>query len=118
MNWKYLVSIGIIIGAFSLLLFFLPSTPKIGVSEFNGKITNMSVPIGTYSGIGEYDTNCTMGNNGMITCDAGIVLENFGILNFHYTHDMSKDQCIDKNQKLKVEVLDDAGNTKVTREKL
>ncbi len=115
MNWKYLVSIGIIIGVFVLLLFFLPSGQKTGVSVFNGKITNMSVPVGTYSGIGEYDTNCTMGNNGMITCDAGIVVEKYGVLNFHYTHDMSKDQCIDKGHKLNVEILDETGNAKVIR---
>lgn len=115
MLWKYLLSIGIIIGAFVLLLFLLPSNPNVEVSVFYGKITNMSVPIGTYSGTGEYDTNCTMGNNGMITCDAGIILEKYGTLNFHYTHDMSKDQCIDKGHKLTVEILDAEGNTKVTR---
>lgn len=118
MNTKYFISIGIIIVAIVivLLLLFLPSaSPKPNVSEFDGKITNMSVPIGIYSGIGEYDTNCTMGDNGMITCDAGITLENFGVLNFHYTHDMSKDKCIDYGQKLNVEILDETGNAKVTR---
>lgn len=117
MNAKYLISVGIIVVVlFVLLLLFLPSTPKQNVSEFNGKITNMSVPIGVYSGIGEYDTNCTMGDNGMITCDAGITVENLGVLNFHYTHDMSKDKCIDKGQILNVEILDETGTVKVTRE--
>jgi|SRR3989344_6308089 len=80
---------------------------------FEGIITNMNLEPQVLDGTGVYDRSCNPIEGGLSQCDAGIQTEK-GLLNFNYKHDMNAQPCIDKDQKLKVEVL--ANNqTRVTR---
>lgn len=80
---------------------------------FEGKVTNMELSPGSYSGTGVYDRTCRPVENGLTQCDGGIQTE-AGLINFEYKHDMHMQQCIDSGQKLNVEVFAD-GTAKVTR---
>ena len=80
---------------------------------FEGEITNMNLEPMTLSGEGVYDRSCNPVENGLTNCDAGIQTEK-GLLNFNYKHDMNMQACLDKGDKLEVEILAD-GKAKVTR---
>lgn len=82
---------------------------------FTGKISNVAVAAGTVSGMGVYDRSCKMGTDGLTSCDAGIQTEEYGLLNFKYRHDMSRQPCIAPNDLLEVRILDDQGNVEVQR---
>lgn len=80
---------------------------------FEGTITNMNLQPQVLDGEGVYDRSCNPIEGGLSQCDAGIQTEK-GLLNFNYKHNMNMQPCIDKGQKLKVEVLAD-GKARVTR---
>ena len=81
---------------------------------FTGKITNLNLEPITLEGKGVYDRSCNPVENGLSQCDAGIQTEK-GLLNFNYKHNMALQPCLDKGQKLSVEILDSNGNALVTR---
>ena len=80
---------------------------------FEGTITNADLEPQVLDGTGVYDRSCNPIDGGLSQCDAGIQTEK-GLLNFNYKHDMNAQPCIDKDQKLKVEILAD-GKARVTR---
>lgn len=82
---------------------------------FEGRITNMKVAPGKIEGVSAYDRNCV--GQPITECDGGVRTVEYGVLNFHYRHDMSKEPCIHMYgpEKMIVEILDSNGNAKVTR---
>ena len=82
---------------------------------FTGKISSPAVTPGTYKGMGVYDRSCNMQPGGLTSCDGGITTDEFGVLNFKYTHNMQQQPCIAPNDILVVTVLDNQGNAKVQR---
>ena len=80
---------------------------------FEGVITNADLEPGIYDGTGVYDKSCNPVENGLTQCDAGIQTEK-GLLNFNYKHFMHSQPCIDKGDKLKVEILAD-GKARIKR---
>jgi len=122
------LSIGIIVLLLGLVVFlgyklYVPQTgqatnyeiPSSGVNVFEGRITNAQVSPGRIEGTSAYDRNCI---GDIITeCDGGIKTEEYGLLNFHYSHEMSTQPCIHMfgPEKMIVEILDSSGNAKVIR---
>lgn len=84
-------------------------------SVFEGVIDNADVKPGTINGVGAYDRSCRDAGNGLTQCDGGIVTDEYGLLNFSYTHDMHADPCIAPDQLFVVEILDDSGTAVVKR---
>ncbi len=89
---------------------------SLGGDFFEGTITNARVSSGTLDGISAYDRNCV--GQPITQCDAGIQTEEYGLLNFHYSHDMSTQPCIHMHgaEKLRVEILDSNGAARVYRQ--
>lgn len=54
-----------------------------------------------------YDRNCTAAGNGLTKCDAGFEAQDFGVINFNYTHDMSKKSCLLSGQKVMMKIKKD-----------
>ena len=120
------MSIGIIVILLSLMTFFgyklnAPKTSYASYNEptdpnvFEGRITNVKVGPGRIEGTSAYDRNCV--GDKITECDGGIKTEEYGVLNFHYKHDMAKQPCIHMfgPEKMIVEILDSSGNVKVIR---
>ncbi|TAL47003.1 hypothetical protein EPN87_03910 [archaeon] len=98
--------------------FYVPQTGAVTYvpsTVFEGKITNVEVEPGIVSGVGMYDRNCIGTSDGMTNCDGGIKTSKYGVLNFHYVHDMAIEPCIAPGDSLQVEIIDAAGNSIVTR---
>lgn len=89
------------------------SIKEIKADVFTGKITNINLSPGNYSGTGAYDRTCRPVESGLTQCDGGIQIEQ-GIINFEYKHNMMEQGCIDVGQNFNVEVFAD-GTAKVTR---
>ena len=87
-----------------------------GKDILEGKITNIQVSPGIVEGVSAYDRNC-VGTHMLTECDGGIRTEEYGVLNFHYSHNMMEEPCIHMNgpEKLFVEILDSSGTAKVYR---
>lgn len=83
---------------------------------FEGNITNVKVSPGKLDGISAYDKNCI--GQPITECDAGIKTEEYGLLNFHYSHNMATQPCIHMHgaENLVVEILDSNGAAKVYRQ--
>ena len=88
----------------------------IGKDILEGRITNVQVSPGIIEGVSAYDRNC-VGTHMWTECDGGIRTEEYGVLNFHYSHNMMEEPCIHMNgpEKLYVEILDSSGTAKVYR---
>lgn len=122
----WIVSIGIVallVGTLSLIVYKL-YTPKTGyvaysppedLNVFKGIITNVKVRPGKIEGTSAYDRNCI--GDKVTECDGGIKTVEYGVLNFHYSHEMAMQPCIHMfgPEKLIVEILDSNGNAKVVR---
>lgn len=83
-------------------------------SVFDGEIDNVDVEPMTLTGEGVYDRNCVPVDPeneplSVVTCDAGIETDEYGVLNFHYEHDMSVDPCIGPGDHVEVEIRDEDG---------
>lgn len=110
----------VVLGLF-LFLLYPEKTPTANAilapkgDTFTGQISSPQVNPGTYKGMGIYDRSCKMGGNGLTSCDAGITTEEFGTLNFKYTHNMQEQPCIAPNDVLVVTILDKEGNAKVQK---
>ena len=87
-----------------------------GKATFEGKITNVKVSPGIIEGTSAYDRNC-IGTHMWTECDGGIETKEYGVLNFHYTHNMMEEPCIHMSgpEKFVVEILDSNGAAKVYR---
>lgn len=87
-----------------------------GKATFEGNITNVEVSPGVIEGTSAYDRNC-VGTHMWTECDGGINTKEYGVLNFHYAHNMMEEPCIQMNgpEKLIVEILDPNGTAKVYR---
>jgi len=87
-----------------------------GEATFEGIITNVKVSPGIIEGAAAYDRNC-VGTHMWTECDGGIETKEYGVLNFHYSHNMMEEPCILMNgpEKLIVEILDTNGTAKVYR---
>lgn len=122
----WLLSIGIIVVLLGLMTFFgyklyapqtgyASYTPPTDLNVFEGKITNVKVIPGRIEGTSTYDRNCV--GDVITECDGGIKTEKYGVLNFHYRHDMTIQPCIHMfgPEKMIVEILDSDGNTRVIR---
>ena len=115
-----LVLIVLLVGAVAFLISTPTNTPTDRVistqgNVIEGKITNVKVSPGTLEGISAYDRNCV--GQPITECDGGIETEKYGLLNFHYSHDMSKVPCIHMHgpEKLTIEIIDSDGTAKVYR---
>ncbi len=119
-------SVGVIVLLLGLLTFFGYKlyAPKTGYTSYNaptdlnvfeGKITNVKVSPGRIEGTSAYDRNCV--GDPITECDGGIKTAEYGVLNFHYRHEMAIQPCIHMfgPEKLIVEILDSDGNVRVTR---
>lgn len=83
-------------------------------SVFDGEIDNVDVEPMIVTGEGVYDRNCVPVDPedqplSVVTCDAGIETDEYGVLNFHYEHDMSEDPCIGPSDHIEVEIHDEEG---------
>ncbi|MBI2545537.1 MAG: hypothetical protein HYW22_03020 [Candidatus Aenigmarchaeota archaeon] len=120
------ISIGVIVLLVGLIAFvgYKLYAPKTGyatykiptnLNVFEGKITNAKVNPGTIEGTSAYDSNCI--GNQVTECDGGIRTAEYGVLNFHYFHEMAIQPCIHMfgPERLVVEILDSDGNARVTR---
>ncbi len=85
------------------------------INVFEGKITNVKVSPGRIEGTSAYDRNCV--GSPVTECDGGIKTEEYGVLNFHYRHDMAAQPCIHMfgPENFIVEILDSNGNARVIR---
>lgn len=85
------------------------------LNVFEGKITNTKVSPGKITGLTTYDSNCV--GSQLTQCDAGIKTAEYGVLNFHYQHDMAVQPCLDMfgPEKVIVDILDSDGNARITR---
>lgn len=101
-----------------------PTGQAIGDTEeplhlFEGVIDNVDVEPGIIEGEGVYDRNCIPVNpndpHGKVSCDAGIDTDEYGVLNFHYEHNMAEEPCIAPGEPVEVEILDDTGAAEVSR---
>ena len=109
----WIALIGMFAGLIIINQFKTGNSIKENVDVFEGTITNMNLEPALLSGKGVYDRSCFPVENGLTQCDAGIQTEN-GLLNFNYKHNMDMQGCLDKGNKLNVEIL--AGNkARVTR---
>ncbi len=119
-------SIGIIVLLLGIVLFFgyKAYASKSGYASysvptdlniFEGKITNVKVSPGRIEGTSAYDRNCV--GQTITECDGGIKTAEYGVLNFHYRHDMAIQPCIHMfgPEKMLVEILDSSGNARVIR---
>ena len=88
----------------------------IGKDILEGRITNVQVSPGIIEGVSAYDRNC-VGTHMWTECDGGIRTKEYGVLNFHYAHNMMEEPCIHMNgpEKFVVEILDSNGAAKVYR---
>lgn len=82
---------------------------------FQGNVTTMNIPTGSFSGTGVYDHNCLPVGNGMFSCDAGIKTQKYGLIDFAYTHNMVEKPCIGPGDTVTVSVLSGNGSATVTR---
>ncbi|GEM_PF-2902178 len=82
---------------------------------FQGQITDKEVSPGTIRGIGVYDRSCVPVDDGLTQCDAGILTEEYDVLNFEYTHDMATEPCLVPNEILTVEITNEDGLATVNR---
>src|SRR3990172_126422 len=87
-----------------------------GEATFEGTITNVEVSPGIIEGVSAYDRNC-VGTHMLTECDGGISTKEYGVLNFHYSHNMMEEPCIHMNgpEKMYVEILNSDGTAKVYR---
>ena len=87
-----------------------------GEATFEGIITNVPVSPGIIEGVSAYDRNC-VGTHMLTECDGGITTKEYGVLNFHYSHNMMEEPCIHMNgpEKFVVEILDSNGAAKIYR---
>ncbi len=123
MNKKIIISLAVVVVlALGVVLVYPRDTQASGntVLEpkgdlFTGKISSPSVSPGKYKGMGVYDRSCNMRPDGLTSCDGGITTEEFGVLNFKYTHNMQQQPCLAPNDIVVVTVLDKEGNAKVQR---
>lgn len=69
---------------------------------FLGKATNLMLEEKINEGVIVYDENCVPVGDNLTNCDAGIEIDNVGILNMNYTHNMNKKPCLSPNQKVLV----------------
>lgn len=85
------------------------------LNVFEGKITNVKVSPGRVEATSVYDRNCV--GSPITECDGGLKTAEYGVLNFHYKHDMAIQPCIHMYglEKMIVEILDDKGNARVIR---
>ncbi|MBI2547296.1 MAG: hypothetical protein HYW23_02510 [Candidatus Aenigmarchaeota archaeon] len=122
----WVVSIGIVALLLGVVAFigynlYAPKTGYVGytppqdLNVFTGKITNAKVAPGRIEGTSAYDRNCI--GDSVTECDGGILTKEYGLVNFHYFHEMAVQPCIHMfgSEKMIVEVLDSDGNAKVTR---
>ena len=120
------ISIGVIVLLVGLVAFvgYKLYAPKTGYATykaptdlkvFEGKITNVKVSPGKIDGTSVYDRNCI--GQTITECDGGIKTEEYGVLNFHYFHDMAIQPCIHEmgTERVIVDILDSDGNAKVIR---
>ncbi|MDE1823504.1 MAG: hypothetical protein KGI00_03205 [Candidatus Micrarchaeota archaeon] len=82
---------------------------------FEGNVTTRNIPTGSFSGTGVYDHNCLPIGNGMFSCDAGIKTQDYGTIDFAYTHNMVEKPCIGPGDAVTVSVLSKDGTATVTR---
>ncbi len=119
-------SIGIVVLLLGIVSFFgyRIYAPKTGYTSysvptdlnvFEGKITNVKISSGKVEGTSVYDRNCV--GSPITECDGGVRTAEYGVLNFHYKHDMAIQPCIHMfgPEKMIVEILDDKGNARVIR---
>jgi len=102
----------IIASAIALLAFWgfqKTDSPKENgiVDIFEGKIDNTSLEGNILFGNITYDRNCKSVGNGLLHCDAGVKTEKFGVINFDYTHNMSKQPCLVDGDKILLKVKKD-----------
>ena len=92
-----------------------PATNSLNV--FEGRITGATVKVGSLEGTTTYDANCVGGSQGQTQCDAGISTSEYGVVNFHYAHNMAIQPCLHMfgPEKVTVDILDSSGNAKITR---
>ena len=85
------------------------------LNVFEGKITNAKVSPGRIEGSTTYDANCV--GSQITECDAGIRTKEYGVVNFHYSHEMAVQPCLHMfgSEKVIVDILDSDGNAKITR---
>lgn len=89
--------------------------PPTDLNIFEGRITNVKVSPGKIEGVSAYDRNCV--GDQVTECDGGIKTAEYGVLNFHYSHEMAVQPCIHMfgAEKMIVEILDSNGNARVIR---
>ena len=83
---------------------------------FEGVITNNDLPLGVVVlGVGVYDRSCMPVPGGLTQCDGGILTEEYGVLNFNYTHNMHTEPCIGPNENFIVETVNNENKAIVKR---
>lgn len=124
---KTTLTVGAIVVLLGLVVFlgyklYVPQTGQAtsygtssGANVFEGKITNVQVQPGTIEGTSAYDSNCV--GQPITECDGGIQTKEYGLLNFHYRHDMSAQPCINMYgpEKMTVQILNSNGDAKIIR---
>ncbi|MBI2548188.1 hypothetical protein HYW21_02455 [Candidatus Woesearchaeota archaeon] len=123
MKKLYIVSLVLVLMVGSLIFFAARNTTGSAVRStsaargdtFVGRISNVAVQAGTLSGMGVYDRSCKMGTDGLTSCDAGIETKEYGLLNFKYRHDMTRQPCLAPNDLVEVRILDAQGNAEIQR---
>lgn len=102
----------------STLLFVLALSPLLGfraagpevediVDIFNGTINQPDLEQVTLLGSITYDRNCIPVDGGLTQCDAGVKTEEYGVINFNYTHNMSEEPCLIDGNKVLLKVRKD-----------
>lgn len=84
-------------------------------SVFQGFVTDTQVDPGVIKGVGVYDRSCIDIGGGLTRCDGGIDTDEYGLLNFNYTHNMHIDPCISPGELFTVEIINESGSAVVRR---
>lgn len=77
------------------------------VDIFKGEINTSEISETVLFGEISYDKNCIGIGNGLTRCDAGFKTNNYGVINFNYTHKMMEKSCLVPGQKVMMKIQDD-----------
>jgi hypothetical protein len=97
---------------FVSVLFSLTAFQAVGqniqdnVNIFSGQINQPNLEsVVLYGGI-TYDRNCIPVEGGLTRCDAGVKTNDYGVINFNYTHNMREEPCLMPGNKVLLKVQD------------
>lgn len=81
--------------------------PRKVVDVFRGQINRSNIGEATLLGSITYDRNCLPVENGLTQCDAGVKTDEYGVINFNYTHNMREEPCLVAGNKVLMKIQKD-----------